>query len=82
MGTFLYFGFMSGLIKLCILTIRQTSYALGLVCLSGIVYILFINFTSWTFESTRYWVVYGIILACCKPMPVAKTRKPSAIDLL
>lgn len=72
MGTLLYFGFISGLIKLCILTIRRKSYELGLVCLSGIAYILFINFTSWTFESTRYWVVYGIILACCKPLPVAK----------
>lgn len=74
LGTSLYICFIYGLVKSCAVTIKESSFSVGIICLSGVLYILFINFTSWTFEPIEYWVVYGIILAYCKPVLVSKGK--------
>ena len=51
------------------------------VCLGGLLSILFINFTAWTYEICFYFAIYGIILAVCNPV-AAKAPVPrySIID--
>ena len=80
-GVTLYLLFVFGLLNTLFKSRGRTDKRLLFVCLGGILCVLFINFTSWTYEGCHYFAMYGIILAVCNPV-AAKAPAPrySIID--
>ena len=80
-GVTLYLLFVFGLLNTLSMSRGRTDKRLLFVCLGGILCVLFINFTSWTYEGCHYFAMYGIILAVCNPV-AAKAPAPrySIID--
>lgn len=67
-GTALWLLFMGSILKAIWKSRRYNPRSVWLICLSGMVCILFIDLTSWTYEFPHYFVIYGLILACCDPV--------------
>lgn len=67
-GTALWLIFISGLFYTVFRAVRYRQLPVLLICFSGILYILFIDFTSWTYAIPHYFVAYGLIIAYCKPI--------------
>lgn len=67
-GTVLYLLFTIGMLRLCIRAKRCISDKIGVICLGGMVMILFVSFTSWIYDTIYYFAVYGLVLASCKPL--------------
>jgi len=45
------------------------------ICFAGMFYILFLDFTSWTYAFPHYFAVYGLIIAYCKPVWLQRYRE-------
>ena len=69
-GATLYFLFVLGLFKTLLKSRSRGDNRLLFACLGGILAVLFINFTAWTYEGCHYFAMYGIILALCSPVDV------------
>lgn len=67
-GSFLYLLFNASIIRSIIIAFKHTPYALVMVCLGGMLSVLFISFYSWTYSITRYFMMFGIILSICAPL--------------
>lgn len=67
-GTFLWLLFTFGLLHVIYKARKFRPISAILVCFSGILYILFLDLTSWTYASPHYFAVYGLIIAYCKPV--------------
>ena len=67
-GTALWLFFIFGLFYTIYKAKKYRRLSAILICLSGIFYILFLDFTSWTYAFPHYFVVYGLIIAYCKPI--------------
>lgn len=67
-GFSLWASFMYGLFKPTIMAIKKKSREIGFVCLGGLVMMLFLDMTTWTYQFLRYFAIYGLVLAYCKPI--------------
>lgn len=74
-GTAIWLLFILGLFKVIYKARKFRRLPDLLMCLSGLLYILFINFTSWTYAFPHYFAVYGLIIAYCKPIWLQQYRK-------
>jgi hypothetical protein len=63
-GASLYLLFMAGIISR-IIRIYKHHARLFFVCMGGILCVLFVNFTAWTYNINTYFAMYGLILAIC-----------------
>jgi hypothetical protein len=61
-GSVLYLLFMGGLIIKTV-RLKRSNARLFYICLGGILCMLFINFTAWTYQGNAYFAMYGLILA-------------------
>lgn len=67
-GSSIYLTFKYIIIKKVFVHKKRVSNNEGLILLSGIAMILFLNLTSWSYEGVRYFIMYGLILAVCNPV--------------
>lgn len=74
-GTALWLLFTTGLLSSVYKARKYRPLPVILICLSGILYILFLDFTSWTYAFPHYFAVYGLIVACCKPIWLQQYRR-------
>lgn len=63
-GTILFILFMGSMIA-CIVKMSKTNSRLFFVCIGGILCMLFLNFTAWTYNGNAFFAMYGLILAVC-----------------
>lgn len=63
-GSVLYLLFMGGLVVRTF-RIKRFNARLFYICLGGILCMLFLNFTAWTYQGNHYFAMYGLILATC-----------------
>lgn len=64
-GAILYILFMGGIIAKVVRIYNKKNSKVFFVCMGGILCILFINFTAWTYQGNAYFAMYGLILAVC-----------------
>lgn len=64
-GAILYFLFMGGIMVKVVKNYNKKNSKVFFVCMGGILCILFINFTGWTYQGNAYFAMYGLILAVC-----------------
>lgn len=67
-GTSIWLLFIGGMFWVIIKAGKHKPRSAILVCLSGMFAIMFINITAWTYDSVRFFIIYGLILAYCKPL--------------
>jgi len=67
-GTSIWLLFIGGMFWVIIKAWKHKPRSAILVCLSGMFAIMFINITAWTYDSVRFFIIYGLILAYCKPL--------------
>ncbi len=67
-GTSIWLLFIGGMFWNIIKARKYKPRSAILVCLSGMFAIMFINITAWTYDSVRFFIIYGLILAYCKPL--------------
>lgn len=63
-GSVLYLLFMGGLV-VTVFRLKKSNGRLFYICLGGILCMLFLNFTAWTYQGNHYFAMYGLILATC-----------------
>lgn len=66
-GFILYASFIYGLLKSALKGIKNKSKEIGFVCIGGLLCILFLGITAWTYMFLRYFAIYGLVLAYCNP---------------
>lgn len=65
-GSFIYLMFNLSILSSIFKSRLYLDRVVFLTCLGGMICILFISFTAWTYSFPRYFAVYGIILAICR----------------
>lgn len=73
-GSVLFILFVLSLLFSVIQASKKKSRKIIIMCIGGIVSILFIGITAWTYSSTRYFIVYGVVLACCNPLNIKSNK--------
>lgn len=66
-GFSLFASFTYGLFKSVLKVIKNKSKKISLVCIGGLLCVLFLGVTAWTYMFLRYFAIYGLILAYCNP---------------
>lgn len=83
-GAILFLLFVLGMFGKIFKSRSQGDNKLLFVCLGGLLCILSISFTAWTYSGCHYFAMYGMILALCHPTTVASsapsTRRYSILD--
>ena len=68
LGTMLYVVFMLSIINSVFRSFRYEQREIVMVCLGGMVAILFISFYAWTYDVVYYFLLYGVVLSVCRPL--------------
>lgn len=63
-GSSLYLLFMGGLF-VSVFRLKRSNVRLFSICLGGLLCMLFLNFTAWTYQGNAFFAMYGLILAVC-----------------
>lgn len=71
-GTVIWLLFIGSILRVIWQSQRHKSRSVLLVCLSGMVCILFLDLTTWTYEFPRYFAIYGLVLASCDLVTIYK----------
>lgn len=71
-GFSLWALFMKGLFVSVRDALKIKAKSVSLVCLGGIVCMLFIDMTAWTYQGAHFFVIYGLILAYCQPIMIKR----------
>lgn len=66
-GFLLFCMFFISMFKLLFKKYNKETKKVVLICMGGLLCILFIDLTAWTYQFPRYFAVYGIIMAYGKP---------------
>lgn len=74
-GTVLYLLFMISLIWITLKYMHRRNLQTGLICISGILCVLFISFTGWIYQFPFYFILFGMVLANCKPIRFNNVKK-------
>lgn len=67
-GTLIWLSFIGGMFWIIVKARKNRYRPAILICLSGMFAIMFINITAWTYDAIRFFIIYGLILAYCKPL--------------
>ena len=71
-GSFIYLIFNCSILYYILSSLKSKNKTTILICLGGFISILFISFFAWTYAFSRYFLIYGMIMAICRPLSLKR----------
>ena len=79
LGTSLYLCYIFSIFKCIRNAWEKRSYSATIICLGGMITLLFISFTAWIYNQPCFFVIYALLIAYCNP--IRRNRKWRRIEL-